>query len=171
MEAGVEDRSGFSGLWRDRDMSNNAVGFYWTLPVPWAGFTRLPKAVDDAAKLSRTIHYQQELIGRYAKENRFCLVHQEVFLEVYPDRASDQMLEPLRKVKELCEAQNAVLLIVDFWQIWRWRHHGQLRNWLDEAGKQIKICTIYPDKITIGQEEFSPDVHFSNWRNKQSEWT
>ena len=117
-------------------MSHNAVGFYWTLPVPWVGFTSLPKAVDDAAKLSRTIRYQRDLIGRYAAENRFRLVHEEVFLEVYPDRASNQMLEPLRKVKAICEAQNAVLLIVDFWEIKRWRDHGQLRNWLEEAGNK-----------------------------------
>ena len=49
-------------------MSQNAVGFYWTLPVPWAGFTSLPKAVDDAAKLSRTIRYQRDLIRRYAAD-------------------------------------------------------------------------------------------------------
>ena len=26
-----------------------AVGFYWTMPVPWAGFTDVPKHVDAAA--------------------------------------------------------------------------------------------------------------------------
>jgi hypothetical protein len=150
-------------------MSQNAVGFYWTLPVPWVGFTSLPKTVDDAAKLSRTIRYQRDLIRQYAAENRFRLVHEEVFLEVYPDRASDQILEPLRKVKSICEARNAMLLIVDFWQIKKWRDHGQLRNWIKEAG--IKICAIYPDEIKIDQKLFGPDVHFSNWRNKQSEWT
>lgn len=150
-------------------MSQNAVGFYWTLPVPWAGFTSLPKAVDDAAELSRTIRYQRDLIRRYAADNRFKLIHEEVFLELYPDRASSQMLEPLRKVKAICEAEDAVLLIVDFWEIKRWRDHRQLRNWLDEAG--IKHCVIYPDAIKIGQKSFDPDVHFSNWRKKQSEWT
>ena len=33
----------------------NAVGFYWTLPVPWAGFVELPEDIDAAAKASRTI--------------------------------------------------------------------------------------------------------------------
>ncbi len=152
-------------------MSQNAVGFYWTLPVPWVGFTSLPKTVDEAAKLSRTIRYQRDLIRQYATDNHLKLIREEVFLEVYPDRASDQILEPLRKVKEKCEAENAVLLIVDFWEIKKWRDHGQLRNWLKEAGKKIEICRIYPDEIKIGQKRFSPDVHFSNWRNKQSEWT
>jgi hypothetical protein len=150
-------------------MSQNAVGFYWTLPVPWAGFISLPKSVDDAAERSHTIRYQRDLIRRHAAENRFELVHEEVFLEVYPDRASDQMLEPLRKVKLICEERNAVLLIVDFWQVKRWRDHGQLRNWLKEVG--IKNCVIFPDAIKIGQKSFDPDVHFSNWKKKQSEWT
>ena len=150
-------------------MSQNAVGFYWTLPVPWVGFTNLPKTVDDAAKLSRTIRYQRDLIRKYAADNHFKLVHEEVFLEVYPDRASNQILEPLRKVKSKCEEKNAVLLYVDFWQLNRWRDHGPLKNWLEEAG--VKQCAIYPDEITIAQERFGPDVHFSNWRNKQSEWT
>ena len=43
-------------------MGRNAVGFYWTLPVPWAGFTALPEKIEDAAKVSRTIRYQMQLI-------------------------------------------------------------------------------------------------------------
>jgi hypothetical protein len=31
-------------------MARNAVGFYWTLPVPWAGFTSLLREIDEAAK-------------------------------------------------------------------------------------------------------------------------
>jgi hypothetical protein len=170
MKAGVAQRSGFSGFWREtRHVAK--CGRLWTLPVPWAGFTNLPKAVDDAAELSGTIRYQRDLIRQYAKGVRFELVHEEVFLEVYPDRASDQMLEPLQTVKSICEEKNAVLLIVDFWQLNRWRDHGQLRNWLKEAGKKIKVCAIYPDTIMIGKKEFGPDVHFSNWRKKQLEWT
>ena len=62
-----------------------------------------------------------------------------------------------------------MLLIVDFWQIQNWRDHGHLRNWLDKAG--IEICEMYPDEIKIGQKWFGPDVHFSNWKKKQLEWT
>ena len=150
-------------------MSQNAVGFYWTLPVPWAGFTSLPKTVDDAAKLSRTIRYQRDRIRQYARDSRFELVYEKVFLEVYPDRGSKQMLEPLQKVKSICEAKNAVLLFVDFWEINRWRDHDYLRNWLDNAG--IETHRISPDAIMIDQKSFDPHAHFANWRNKQSEWT
>ena len=44
--------------------NTRAVGFYWTLPVPWAGFTDLPTDVDEAAAQSRTIRYQRDLIRR-----------------------------------------------------------------------------------------------------------
>ena len=43
-------------------MGRNAVGFYWTLPVPWAGFTDLPKDIDAAVKASRTIRYQVQRV-------------------------------------------------------------------------------------------------------------
>lgn len=36
----------------------NYIGFYWTLPVNWAGFTTLPSDADAAAKVSCTIRYQ-----------------------------------------------------------------------------------------------------------------
>ena len=67
----------------------NAVGFYWTLPVPWAGFTKLPKDIEEAAKASRTIRYQCELIRRYARDNGYRLVDEKVFLEIEPDRGSE----------------------------------------------------------------------------------
>ena len=56
------ERSGFSGslLATAGKTARNAVGFYWTLPVPWAGFTHLPDAVEAAAKASQTIRSQCE---------------------------------------------------------------------------------------------------------------
>ena len=70
-------------------MVRNAVGFYWTLPVPWTGFTSLPSDIDEAAKVSRTIRYQRNTIRRYAKVEGYRLIHEEVFLEIKPDRGSD----------------------------------------------------------------------------------
>lgn len=40
----------------------NYIGFYWTLPVNWAGFTTLPADADEAAKGSLTIRYQVDLV-------------------------------------------------------------------------------------------------------------
>jgi hypothetical protein len=115
-KAGAEDPLGFSGFGGRAGGQNigNAVGFYWTLPVPWAGFTTLPKAVDEAAKLSRMVRYQRDLIRRYARAEAFELVHEEVFLELYPDRASKLVLEPLRRVKSICETRNAILALSRF---------------------------------------------------------
>lgn len=72
------------GSWGD--MKRNAVGFYWTLPVPWIGFTELPDAVEEVAKVSMTIRYQMHMIRRHAEESRLPLVHEAVYMEVSPDR-------------------------------------------------------------------------------------
>ena len=42
-------------------MSHNAVGFYWTLPVPWVGFTSALEAADGRRQArSCTIRYQRD---------------------------------------------------------------------------------------------------------------
>ena len=86
-------------------MARNAVGFYWTLPVPWAGLVSLPNEIDEAAKVSRTIRYQRDLVRRYATDEGYRLVHEELFLEIEPDRGSDLILEPLRKVKKFAKSK------------------------------------------------------------------
>ncbi len=76
----------------------NAVGFYWTLPVPWAGFTELPTDIDAAAGASRTIGYQRALIRRHAKAEKLNLIREEVFLEIEPDRGSRSIHAPLNRL-------------------------------------------------------------------------
>lgn len=51
-----------------------AIGFYWTLPVPWAGFRNLADGVEEAVSVSKTIRYQMHLIGRFAEKERFELI-------------------------------------------------------------------------------------------------
>jgi Recombinase len=150
-------------------MARNAVGFYWTLPVPWAGFASLPRDLDQAANVSRTIRYQRDLIRGYARDERYCLVHEEAFLEVEPDRGSDLILGPLRKVKKICEDENAILLFVDFWKIQSWRAHLAMVNWLRHAN--VKMQSIYPGEIMIDGKIFDPHAHFRRWREKQFDWT
>jgi hypothetical protein len=150
-------------------MARNAVGFYWTLPVPWAGFTKLPKEVNEAAEVSRTIRYQRDLIRGYARDERYRLVHEEVFLEIEPDRGSDLIFTPLRKVKKICEAENAVLLFVDFWGVARWRAHWAMTDWLRR--EKIEMQPIAPSEILMDGKPFDPHAHFSAWREKQEDWT
>jgi hypothetical protein len=76
-------------------MKRIAHGFYWTLPVPWAGFTALSRDVDKAAAQSRTIRYQCERVRRFAKDNHLSLAHEETFLALDSDRVADTMAAPL----------------------------------------------------------------------------
>jgi hypothetical protein len=46
------------------------VGFYWTLPVPFAAFTALPDDIDAAAEKSMTVRYQRERVRRWVKEEK-----------------------------------------------------------------------------------------------------
>ncbi|WP_028031080.1 recombinase family protein [Gemmobacter nectariphilus] len=147
----------------------NAIGFYWTLPVPWAGFTALPEDIEAAARISRTIRYQCELIRQYARKHKYRLVAEKVFLEIEPDRGSEYIVDVLRPLEALCRAQGAALLHVDFSAVQGCRSHGPLSGWAQHA--DIDIETVYPDEILIEGEVFDPHRHFSDWRQKQHEWT
>jgi hypothetical protein len=74
-------------------MAKDYLGFYWTLPVNWRNFHSLPANVDDAAKASRTIRYQREVISRYVTEHGGTLAGEIAFIDVQPDRATDMVAE------------------------------------------------------------------------------
>jgi len=161
--SGFSARLALSGMGEDRMQGNtNAVGFYWTLPVPWAGFTELPTDVDEAAAQSRTIRYQRDLIRRYVSDHAMDLIHEAVFLEIEPDRGT-------RKVEALCRAQVATLLIVDFSEVQGWRSHAPLQDWAQSSG--VDVRSIYPDEIMMDGKTFDPHEHFSEWRQRQRDWT
>ncbi|MBD9529109.1 hypothetical protein [Paracoccus sp. PAR01] len=147
----------------------NAVGFYWTLPVPWAGFRELPKDIEAAADESRTIRYQREIIRRRAKERNYKLIREEVFLEIEPDRGSKQVLDALKPVTRICQENDAVLLLVDFSEVQGWRSHGPLSDWAQQT--PIDIETVYPDEFVVDRKLFDPHAHFAQWRVRQEEWS
>jgi hypothetical protein len=146
-----------------------AVGFYWTLPVPWAGFISLPENAAEAAMVSRTIRYQRVLVGRYARENSWELVNEVVFLEVQPDRASSYVREPVRRAAELCRAHQALLLSVDFAVLHGWRGHNPLREAAEDFG--IELLPIAAESVELDGETFDPHEHFSLWRDRQRRWS
>ncbi|MFG6083673.1 hypothetical protein ACEUZ9_005396 [Paracoccus litorisediminis] len=150
-------------------MSQQAIGFYWTLPVPWAGFAVLPEDVDEAAEASRTIRYQRDAVRYYAKQNGFQLVTEKVFLEIAPDRGSDLILGPLSKVEKLCREQAAVLLFVDFAEVQGWRSHAPMTEWSRQSG--IEVVPIFPNEMLIEGKVFDPSAHFQKWRARQYEWS
>jgi hypothetical protein len=147
----------------------NAVAFYWTLPVPWAGFRTLPEEIDAAAKVSRTIRYQYELIHRHAKDRSYQLVAEKVFLEIAPDRGSQYVVDALRPLEAICRSKEAVLLHVDFSLVQGWRGHSPLSHWPSHA--RIEVETLYPDEIQIDGVTFDPNRHFTEWRERQQAWT
>ena len=158
-------RSGFSG---DRGgVRRKAVGFYWTLPVPWAGFTQLSDDIEQAAQQSRTIQYQHRVIHSYAQSEGFDLIHEKVFLELAPDRTSQHVIWPLEEVAKICRHENAVLLYVDFDKVQGRRPHRELEKWLKSADVQsVGLCEWYVPGL-----DFDPDLHFKEWRERQHEWT
>ncbi|PCH75203.1 MAG: hypothetical protein COC12_01625 [Rhodobacteraceae bacterium] len=146
----------------------NAVGFYWTLPVPWAGFKSLPDDIDAAAKVSRTIRYQCETIRRHARRENYCLIHEEVYLEINPDRGGDEIRASLTRIANVCRKQNACLLYVDFSLVQGWRSHSAMSDWAKNAN--IALEPLFPDQILMEGQTFDPTSHFSQWRERQSNW-
>ena len=150
-------------------MGRKAVGFYWTLPVPWAGFTALPDNIEEAAKVSRTIRYQMELIRSYAVENKLTLIREEAFLEVEPDRGTRYVLAVLKKVEVVCLANRAILLYVDFSEAQGWRSHAPMAAWSSRAG--IEAVGLPPVPTHMDGKLFDPRTHFSEWRERQDGWS
>jgi hypothetical protein len=150
-------------------MSRNAVAFCWTLPVPWAGFTSLPKGIEAASSASMTIRYQRAVIAEYARKQRYRLVHEDVFMEIEPDRGSDVILAPLAKVEQICRAHDAVLLLVDFSEVQGWRSHPPLHRWSSRT--EIVVEPVSPEPIAIDGCDFDPHEHFSQWRDQQVAWS
>lgn len=151
-------------------MKRKAVGFYWTLPVPWLGFTKLPDDIDEAATKSRTIRYQRDAIRRHAKENGFDLIHEAAFLEIEPDRGTELIEGPLKRVAPICQQHDAVLLYVDFSKEQGWRSHAPLHNYADQLG--LRLEPVWPSALPIeGEPSFDPAAHFARWRERQREWT
>lgn len=147
-----------------------AVGFYWTLPVPWAGFHTLPADIEAAAAASKTIRYQMHLIRGWAADNRFDLIHEEVFIELQPDRPSEHIREPLAGLAEKCRSHEATLLYVNFSKVQGWRSNLVMDKWLADAGASIPIMPIWPDRIAIEGLDFDPHRHFDQWRKRWEDW-
>jgi hypothetical protein len=140
------------------------IGFYWTLPVPWAGFNELPKDLDAAADASKTIRYQRERVRKWAKAQKGTLIHEEVFMELLPDRGSEQIAPAIDMLLSRCREENATLLLVDFSQAFGWRRHGALYDKLRDESLSI---TLEPEPVEVDGALFDPIGHFRSWRDLQ----
>ena len=149
-------------------MKQKAIGFYWTLPVPWAGFVKLPGSVDDAAKASHTIAYQRAAVRRYARENGLDLIREVAFLETQPDRGTKYISGPLRQIAPTCHALDAVVLYVDFKVLDGWRKNEALHAEAAKLG--LRLDPVCPDAMPVDGKWFDPAGHFSSWREQQHRW-
>lgn len=146
----------------------NYIGFYWTLPVPWAGFRDLPNNVDEASGLSRTIRYQRDRVRHWVKEEKGELIDEAVFLETEPDRGSDLILPVVEKLLDQCREQGARLVLVNFTLAFGWRQHHELWWRLHELPDLVE--PLDPIPIPIEGEVFDPVSHFRQWQKASADW-
>ena len=146
-------------------MANAYIGFYWTLPVPWAGFRRLPANVADAADASRTIRYQRERVRRHVSDDKGTLVDEIAFIDVQLDRATDLVQVELQQ-KAAAHAGRATLLYVRFEEIHHWRRNAHLLHGAEQLG--LAVLPLPPDPVVIDGETFDPIRHFERWREEDS---
>lgn len=137
------------------------LGFYWTLPVNWAGFTDLPREADAAAAASRTIRYQRDRIRRWVHEEKGNLLAEAVFMDSRPDRGTDAIRDDIARLLAEAETRDATLLLVDFTQAFGWRPHGPL---YDLIGASPRCLMLTPDPVMIDGRLFDPARHFRQWR-------
>ncbi|MFC3061672.1 hypothetical protein [Paenirhodobacter populi] len=145
-------------------MRQKYFAFYWTLPVPWVGFTSLPADVDAAAEVSRTIRYQRDRVRRHVRDVGGTLLPQDevVRLELRPDRGSAEVAEDFARLLHRAEDERAMVAIMDFAGDTNWRRHGALvRHYEHPCCDRITLCQdeVHPDGI-------NPYAHFQKWREQ-----
>lgn len=145
-----------------------AVGFYWTLPVPWAGFTDLSEDIESAARQSKTIRYQMEMVRRFTKQRGLRIVAEKVFLEIEPDRGSGAIDDALRAAEKLCRNEAATLIFVNFSQVHGSRSHDFFRHRMRDLG--LSVVALEPDPLSTADWTFDPYAHFSDWKRLQRDW-
>lgn len=139
------------------------VGFYWTFPVKWAGFTKLSANAEEAARQSRTIRYQRELTRRHVQEQRGVLVDELVLLERSPDRGTEHVNNKLARARRHCVDGTATLLWVNFAESNGWRPHPYLQEYLNEH--RMRNEPLAPIPWILNGEVFDPRTHFRDWRH------
>ena len=137
------------------------IGFYWTLPVPWAGFADLPESVEEATAKSKTIRYQRERVRTWVRDQKGQLIEEKAFLELSPDRGTEQILPEIERLIIKGQKEGASLVLVDFSEAFGWRRHGLLYSRL--GNEKFCVC-LDPVPVLIDGVEFDPVSHFRAWR-------
>ena len=138
----------------------NYIGFYWTLPVPWAGFTTLPRKVAEAAGKSQSIRYQMERVRHWVKDHKGVLIHEEAFMELRADRGTSDIQPEVKRLLAMAEIRDAELVVVNFAETFFWRPHGHL--WATLAD-QARVMALDPAPMMLDGQLFTPSDHFRTW--------
>ena len=145
------------------------IGFYWTLPVPWAGHTDLPQDVDEAALKSQTIRYQRECARHWVKENKGHLIEEHVFMELEPDRGTEHIVPEVEKALRRCREMEACLLVMDMAASYGWRSHPYLNKVVSESDHYCQ--RLFPGEVLFDGHSFDPVEHFRKWRLAQKKFS
>lgn len=146
-------------------MGQAYVGFYWTLPVSRRPFRKDTTNVEEAARRSRTIRYQLEIIRRHVREEKGTLVGEAAFVELAVDRGTRHVEDALGKIAALCTTHAATLLYVDFSLVHHWRPHPFMVTYLTTNG--VPAQPLRPDEIMLDGRRFEPLQHFRHWQRRQ----
>ena len=146
-------------------MARAYVGFYWTLPVARRPFRKDTTDVEEAARRSRTIRYQLEVIRRHVQEVKGTLVGEAAFVELAVDRGTRHIEDALRKTAALCMRHAATLLYVDFSLVHHWRPHPFMIDYL--KSHSVRTEPLRPDEIMLEGRRFEPARHFREWQRRQ----
>lgn len=138
--------------------------FYWTLPVPWAGFDRLPKDVDAAAEASRTIRYCRDMVRMHVTKHGGQLVPggEVAAIELAPDRGSPELAAEFATLLERASRRGARVAIVDFSGHRGWRGHQYLAQLYDHPA--CEVIPAAPEDVHLAG--FNPYDHFEAWRGR-----
>lgn len=147
------------------------ISISWTRPVPWIAFTNVSPDIDQAARQSRTIRYQRDLIRRWVAEQGGQLIRELVFIELAPDRATEEAVEDIAAIIRTAPPDVA-FVHVDFRELYGRRHHPPLLRLLHER----EAIALPPTPILIdrdppqtGRMRFDPLRHFRRWDQAERE--
>lgn len=148
-------------------MGRSYVGFYWTLPVARRPFRKDTTDVMEAARRSRTIRYQLELVRRFVQDEKGRLVGEAAFVELAADRGTEHVADALGRVASLCTRHAATLVYVDFSLVHHWRPHPFMVSYLETHG--VPTEPLRPDEVMLDGRRFEPAQHFRHWQRRQAD--
>ncbi|WP_114944807.1 recombinase family protein [Microvirga calopogonii] len=153
-------------------MREKYVGFYWTFPIQWAGFTHLSSDAEEAEKQSKTIRYQRKRIMDWVSKEDGDLIKEFTFLETRNDRGTEYVREVLDKAIQTCIDNEATLVYIEFRKArgpGHPRRHQYIANRFDgfsyRDGRPIRTIDLTPDPVDIDGQPFNPVEHFRHHKD------